>query len=93
MKMSEDRIRFIAKQIVDELLNKGLVRYDGYRGALEANLEKPILDDLLAEEKLDLEIGEMIAKMQSGVVPGTHRWDAVFTQLKTDICKRKNLPY
>ena len=91
MRMSEDRIRFLAKQIAEELIKRGLVNYVGSRGVLEANLEKPILDDLLAEEKIDQEVMGMIAKMQSGLVPGSSRWEAAFTQLKSDICKRKNI--
>lgn len=91
MRMSEDRVRFISKQIVEELIKRGMITYTGPRMVLEANLEKPMLDDLLAEEKIDQEVMAMIAKMQERVVPGTSRWEAIFTQLKTDICKRKNV--
>ena len=91
MKMSEDRVRFLAKQIAEELIKRGLIQYTGPRGVLEANLEKPIMDDLMIEEAVDREVMEMIAKMQERVVPGTSRWEAIFTQIKTDICKRKNI--
>ncbi len=93
MRMSEERVHFIAKQIVNELLKTGKIKYDGVSQSLVATLEKPILDDILAEEKLDQEVMDQIARMKERVVPGTSRWEAIFTQIKTDICRRKNLPY
>ena len=52
MRLSEDRIHFIASQVAKELIEKKLVKFTGSRVILEAEIAKVIMEDLRIEEEI-----------------------------------------
>ncbi len=93
MRLSEDRIHFIAKQVAKELLDKNLIKYGGSTVVLEAEISKVILEDLKIEESIDREVVEMIENMKRAIHQGSAEWNAIYTQKKAEIARRKNYLY
>jgi hypothetical protein len=90
MRLSEDRVHFIAQQVAKELLDKRVVKFAGSRIMLEAEIARVILEDLRIEEEIDREVVEMIGKMKRNIPPGSAEWDAIYHQKKEEIARRKN---
>ena len=90
MRLSEDRVHFIAQQIAKEVLDSGLVSFGGSRIVLEAEISKVILEDLRVEDEIDKEVVDMISKMKRNIPPGSAEWSAIYAQKKEEIARRKN---
>lgn len=90
MRLSEDRIHFIAQQIAKELVDQKLIRYAGSRVVLEAEISKVILEDLKIEDEIDQEVVEMISKMKRNIPQGSAEWNAIYFQKKEEVARRKN---
>lgn len=93
MRLSEDRIHFIAQQIAKELTEKKMVEFRGSRVVLEAEIAKVILEDLRIEEEIDREVVEMIEKMKRNIPQGSAEWSAIYMQKKEEIARRRNYMY
>lgn len=90
MRLSEDRIHFIAGQIAKELVEGNQVKFGGSRIVLESEIARVILEDLKIEDEIDKEVVEMIDKMQRKLPPGSAEWQAVYMQKKEEIARRRN---
>jgi hypothetical protein len=90
MRLSEDRIHFIAAQVAKELIDKKVVAYGGSKIILESEISRVILEDLKIEEEIDKEVVEMIDKMQRKLPAGSAEWQAVYQQKKEELARRKN---
>jgi hypothetical protein len=93
MRLSEERIHFIAQQVAKDLLDKGLVRFGGSRVVLEAEISKVILEDLKVEDEIDREVVEMIGKMKRDIPQGSAEWNAIYAEKKEEIARRRNYIY
>lgn len=90
MRLSEDRIHFIAAQVAKELVATKQIKFGGSQVVLESEIARVILEDLRIEEEIDREVVEMIDKMQRKVPPGSAEWQAIYTQKKEEIARRRN---
>lgn len=93
MRLSEDRIQFIAGQIAHELTDKKLINFKGSSIVLESEIARVIDEDLRIEETIDREVVEMIDKMQRKIPQGSAEWQAIFAQKKEEIARRRNYIY
>lgn len=90
MRLSEDRIHFIATQIARELIDTKQITFGGTRIVLESEIAKVIMEDLRVEDEIDREVVEMLEKMQRKLPPGSAEWQAIYSQKKEEIARRKN---
>ena len=90
MRLSEDRIQFVAAEIAKELVDKNLIKFSGSKIVLESEIARVILEDLKIEDQIDKEVVEMIDSMQRKVPQGSAEWQAIFMQKKEEIARRKN---
>ncbi len=90
MRLSEDRIHYIASQVAKELVDSKLVTFGGSQIVLESEISRVILEDLKIEEEIDREVADMLEKMQRKVPQGSAEWQAIFTQKKEEIARRRN---
>lgn len=90
MRLSEDRIHFIAQQIARDLVDKQLIAYGGSRVVLEAEIAKVILEDLKIEDEIDREVVEMIGNMKRNIPQGSAEWQAIYWQKKEEVARRRN---
>ncbi len=93
MRLSEDRIQFIAGQIAKELVDKEMIKFSGSRIVLESEIARVLLEDLKVEEEIDREVVDMIEKMQRKPPQGSAEWQAIFMQKKEEIARRRNYIY
>lgn len=93
MRLSEQRIQFIAQQIVKELLDHKELEYRGSRLALETEIARIISNDLHIEDEIDQEVVEMIGKMKRNIPPGSAEWNAIYQEKKAEIARRRNYIY
>ena len=90
MRLSEDRIQFIAAQVAKELVDKQMINFSGSRIVLESEIARVIVEDLRIEDEIDREVVEMIDSMQRKVPQGSAEWQAIFMQKKEEIARRRN---
>ena len=93
MRLSEDRITFIAHQIAEELVSKNLVKLGGSQLVMEAEIARVIAADLKIEEEIDREVVEMIDSMKRVIPQGSAEWQAIYSQKKEEIARRRNYIY
>lgn len=93
MRLSEDRIQFIATQLAKELVDKQMIKFTGSRIVLESEIARVILEDLRIEDEIDREVVDMIDSMQRKVPQGSAEWQAIFMQKKEEIARRRNYIY
>ena len=93
MRLSEDRIHFIAQQIAKELVDTNLVKFAGSRVVLEAEISKVVMEDLKIEDEIDREVTEMIEKMKRNIPQGSAEWNAIYAEKKEELARRKNYIY
>jgi hypothetical protein len=93
MRLSEERIHFIAQQVAKELIETGLIKFGGSRVVLEAEISKVILEDLKIEDEIDREVVEMIGKMKRDIPQGSAEWNATYAEKKEEIARRRNYIY
>lgn len=93
MRMSEERITFIAHQIAEDLMSKNLVKFGGSQLVMEAEIVRVIVSDLKIEEEIDREVVEMIDSMKRVIPQGSAEWQAVYSQKKEEIARRRNYIY
>lgn len=90
MRMSEERIQFIASQVAKEILDSKQIQYTGSKIVLESEIARGIIEDLRIEDEIDKEVNEMIEKMQRKPPQGSSEWQALFFQKKEEIARRRN---
>ena len=93
MRLSEDRITFIAHQIAEDLVSKNLVKFGGSQLVMEAEIARVIAADLKIEEEIDREVVEMIDSMKRVIPQGSAEWQAIYSQKKEEIARRRNYIY
>ena len=93
MRLSEERITFIAHQIAEDLVSKNLVKFGGSLLVMEAEIARVIVSDLKIEEEIDREVVEMIDSMKRTIPQGSAEWQAIYSQKKEEIARRKNYIY
>lgn len=93
MRLSEDRIQFIAGEIANELVDKKMINFSGSPIVLESEIARVIHGDLSIEDVIDKEVVEMIESMQRKPPQGSAEWQALFSQKKEEIAARRNYIY
>jgi hypothetical protein len=90
VRLSEDRVHFIAAQIAKELIDTKLIEFGGSRVVLEAEISKVLLEDLKIEDEIDREVVEMIDSMKRNIPQGSAEWQAIYWQKKEEVARRRN---
>lgn len=93
MRLSEDRVSFLAKQIAQELTDKNMIKFSGSSIVLETEIGRVLLEDLRIEDEIDREVVDMIDRMQRKPPQGSAEWQALFTAKKEEIARRRSYIY
>ncbi len=88
MRLSEERVEFINQQIMDLLLDEGLIEIEGRPSGVLVDMNRAVLQDLSFEDKIDAEVTAMIAKMQRDIPEGSAEWNSIFFQKKEELAAR-----
>lgn len=90
MRLSEERINFISRQVAKELTGQELIKFKGSEIVLESEIARVIIEDLKIEEEIDREVVEMISNMKRNIPQGSAEWQAIYHQKKEEIARRRN---
>ena len=90
MRLSEERIYFIAEKIVDALVSKGMIKISTPAKLICREILTTVIRDLRIEDQIDKEVIEMIKSMSREIPEDSPEWTGVFRQKKEDLARRKN---
>lgn len=88
MRLSEERINHIAREIVSRWVKSGTIRLTGDRRRFEVRVAKVILDDLMIEERIDREARRKLRAQPSAPPEGSPQWEAMFLREKESLAAR-----
>jgi hypothetical protein len=89
MRLSEQRIQFLAKQIAETILRENAVTTAMSSFVLESDIARHIQADLAIEDEIDREANASIARMKKPPAHDSPEWRGMFQQLKQEIAKRR----
>ena len=90
MRLSEERVHFIAEQIAEQLLKKRLIATSLPKHSIIRIISRTIIEDLKVEDEINEEAREMISHMKREIPEGSSEWESTYTRLKEEIAKRRN---
>lgn len=90
MRLSEERIHFIADQIIESLLGKGMIEITMPQNKLRREISLVIIKDLRIEDEIDQEVMRIIASMQRDIPEDSPEWHSIFRQKKDELARRRN---
>ena len=90
MKLRETRIDYIAREIVNILEEEGFVEVSDKLSAYNAVFNM-ILDDLQLEEKLDVEVREILEQYSDKMDQDRIQYHDMFKMVKKQLAKERNL--
>jgi hypothetical protein len=88
MRLSEDRINAIAYKIAFELVKKRYVKTSSNLRQVTAWVEKPILDNLATEGKLEDDVRALLRNMSTCPPEGSFAYQALFQKKKEELVNK-----
>jgi hypothetical protein len=88
MKLSEDRILFLARESLAKLRDEGLAEIDNF--ALALRLGRELIAEFMAHgDVLDAAVRRKIASLRRGVVEGTAEWNLLYKRYRDEELRKK----
>lgn len=88
MKLSEDRINAIAHKIAFELVKKRYIRTNHNLRQVSTWVEKPILEDLHMEERINNEVLENMRRMTTAPPEGSFAWQSLYQKKREELAQK-----
>jgi hypothetical protein len=93
MRLSEERIEFIARQIAKVLADKKYITYYARSRTLDGLIAREVIKDLAFEDKIDAEAEKSVRSIKRDIPEGSAEWMSIFQQKKEELAKRHNYIY
>lgn len=91
MRIPKTWIPYIANNIIENLLKKGLIESTVFKEQLLEEAEKLILDELMVEDRLNEEVRELLKKYETEIEKGKLDYRKLFEMMKQRLVKQRNL--
>jgi hypothetical protein len=91
MRIPKTWVPLIAKKVIDDLLAKGLIVPRVPVGGLTAEAEKLIMDELMAEDRVNEEVREILKKFTGEIEKGRLDYRKMFELTKKKIIEERGL--
>lgn len=91
MKLSEARVDRLSEQIVDVLAEQDDVRLQADDARLRRAIRETMIDELLVEERLDLEVRKMLEQFRSQIAMGRMNYDELFRKAKQKLISERRI--
>ncbi|MCX8033903.1 MAG: DUF507 family protein [Thermodesulfovibrio sp.] len=91
MRIPKSWIPYIANNIIENLLKKGLIETTVSKEQLLEEAEKLILDELMVEDRLNEEVRELLKKYETEIEKGKLDYRKLFEMTKQRLVKQRNL--
>ncbi len=92
MRLSEARIRKLAKAMVREMTSRGAIKTQAGPGNAADVIAKTLIIDQRLEEHIESEARAMLERQRNLPPPGTGEYQAAFQQAKRQIASRRGFP-
>ena len=90
MRLSEDRIEAIAQKIIEHLRAEKIIRLKGLPSRAVMEIQRVVIEDLKVEDEINEEVEARIDAMKRDIPYGSAEWNAVYTQIKDELCQKRN---
>lgn len=91
MRIPKGRISLLSKEILEELLKKGLVELKEPKEKVTESLGELMLDELMVEERLNAEVREILKQHDSEIEKGRLDYRRLFEMTKKRLVMERNL--
>lgn len=91
MRIPKSWVPVLAREIVDELLNKDMVRIQLTEEQLKSQMEELILEELMVEDRLNDEVREILKKFDDQIEQGRLDYRKLFDMTKRKIVIERNI--
>lgn len=91
MKLSEARIDKLSEQIVDVLAEQDDVRLQADDGKLLHAIRTVMIDELTIEERLDVEVRQLLEQYRSDIAMGRMNYDELFRRAKQRLINERRI--
>jgi len=91
MRIPKGWVKFIAKQVVDAILKKELAESTVPINTLIEETEKILLEELMAEDRLNEEVRQLLKKYESDIEKGRLDYRKLFEITKQRLVKERNI--
>lgn len=91
MRIPKNWIPYIANNIVENLIKKGLIEPNVTKEQLLEEAEKLILDELMVEDRLNEEVRELLKKYETEIEKSKVDYRKLFEMTKQKLVKQRNL--
>jgi len=91
MKIPKSWLPTIAREIMEGLLKKGLIELNLPPEQARAIFEELILDELMVEDRLNLEVKEILKRYETDIERGHLDYQRLFELTKQRLIKERNL--
>ncbi len=91
MRITKERIRHIATTVASRLQDQGLLEVTGSEETLIRALDKAIRDELSVEDRLNVEVRNLLQQYQAEFEKGRADYQKMFTMVKGKLVKERGL--
>jgi hypothetical protein len=91
MRIPKTWVPYIANNIMENLLKKGLIEPTVPKEKLIEEAEKLILDELMVEDRINEEVRELLKKFETEIEKGKLDYRKLFEMTKQKLVKQRNL--
>lgn len=92
MRLSEKRIQHLAKNISQKIVGQKTIEGTISTSNLTTTIAQTMIQYLRQEEDIDKEVRENLMKRKNLPPPGTGEYEALFSQEKQAVAKRRGYP-
>ena len=91
MRIPQSRISLLSKEMLEELLKKGLVELKEPKAKVAEALGELMLNELMVEEKLNAEVREILKQHDSEIAKGQLDYRRLFEMTKKRLVMERNI--
>lgn len=91
MRLTKERIQSIVSTMIGRLRNQGLLEITGSTENLTRKLDQVITEELTVEDRLNVEIREILKKFESDFEKGRADYQKMFTMVKQKLVRERGL--
>lgn len=91
MKLSEARIDKLSLDIIDTLAEQDDVRLQAKDAELSAAIKQIMEDELSVEERLDVEVRQLLEEHRTDIVMGRLSYDDLFRRIKQRLVNERRI--
>jgi hypothetical protein len=91
MRLSKERVRHMAEMLAGRLHQEGHIELVGDRNALVAGLDQAITDELSVEDRLNVEVRQMLKAYDKQIEQGQVDYQKMFQMVKQKLVRERGL--